>query len=1133
MSHLALITVLPDPTSILTLQNAVHRFASNLENGQIELYRNGCEYRNETGSFTDCTIACQQPATVWDSMEILHNCASYSAVSQLLSSGYADDDTAQLALGMGYVPDFNLSLVYTPIDECVHSFCHDVTTDKTCTHQSLESVNDTQNHSFVASDFIHAACGAIKASPNVDVGGIGVYAGYLMQLSILIYAYLHSRLVTTWIRAVVFATHRPLGLEIAQRRAEAVQDRLDSTYQQPALISGLADFQKAQSFFSITLEGAAIGALASNGRIFDATSLQQLHLTAKLLGDVATAGVLCVTFGLYLLHANDCTSWYTSTVSILAVLVSVAAWIQTRLPLQNLRNPAPSEHNLPACGGRSPTTYCLETSRHKNTAFEAVSIGLCVFIMLVLMTRQSKAVQRFGSALSSRKPSVDAEKGPAAEDVHLHRVLTMTSTASKAVRLVHKAAATKVSKKVYNWREEIAEFVFANLIVNMLVILVKNGAMTASRQEARWTFGQLIAVTIWAPSIIEHVYGAVQKWSLRSNTELKTKKDEKEEEQVAEAEAEMAAEETQKRQLHASQQRYATARKSPSTQNRLTLQERHALTLEEARQRRGAIESLQMERWVDKAVTAGEISVTTKAAMDFLRAFEALLAKSRGRPTVDPDRFNSIKAEYALSGNDCFYLGRLLLIGGPQDERFNGRKLIISLSRAGNVEATLYVMANAVQQQKTKPTTLKSMDVQYPRATLTKIAAEGKNYRAMVLEGRLALALGDEERAIDLWTRAMAAAVEAAEEGKQRSADKPRLSFMEADRQKDPYELNAPWIELMMLHYERSKFRGKDEWTQCQWAMEIGCEQDDPVSHYYASTFAKREDEYGNHIPESGWLYHVTKAATSGHQKAMHELGEFYAQSGWKYINDEPPDYLKPTPFDSYPAPASSMSLLDSLKSFAGINTPSSAKASDHIFGFAAFPNTALARWSLALEWLDQACSYGYAPSYMMKAHLHMQETLWYGADTPQSALTLSPDRYDYASKEQYDIQGPHSRPTPEGGPPNPYYNIETVKTYLRHVFYAHQAHGYVAKAQEEYASKRRRGLTSAATDEDDIISESALSKLPWHIRRWFRFPEVREMYEGQIEALLAEAKGICDDHGWDILNDDGTVVYKAIVSKR
>lgn len=146
MSHLALITVLPDPTSILTLQNAVHRFASNLENGQIELYRNGCEYRNETGSFTDCTIACQQPATVWDSMEILHNCASYSAVSQLLSSGYADDDTAQLAFGMGYVPDFNLSLVYTPIDECVHSFCHDVTTDKTCTHQSLESVNDTQNH---------------------------------------------------------------------------------------------------------------------------------------------------------------------------------------------------------------------------------------------------------------------------------------------------------------------------------------------------------------------------------------------------------------------------------------------------------------------------------------------------------------------------------------------------------------------------------------------------------------------------------------------------------------------------------------------------------------------------------------------------------------------------------------------------------------------------------------------------------------------------------------------------------------------------------------------------------------------------------------------------------------------------
>ena len=350
-----------------------------------------------------------------------------------------------------------------------------------------------------------------------------------MQLSILIYAYLHSRLVTTWIRAVVYATHRPLGRKIAQQRAEAIQDRLDSTYQQPALISGLADFQKAQSFFSITLEGAAIGALASDGRIFDATSLQQLHLTANLLGDVATTGVLCVTFGLYLLHANGTTSWYTNTLSLLAVLVSVAAWIQTRLPLQNLRKPAPSEHNLPACGGRSPTTFCLESSRHKNTIFEAISIGLCLFIMALLMIRQSKRIRQLSNAQNSRKSSVDVEKGPAAEGLHLHRVMTITSTASKAVQLVHKAAATKVSKKVDNWREEIAEFVFANLIIRMLVTLIKNGAMTASKQEARWTFGQLIAVTIWAPSIIEYLYGAAQKWSLKSNTELKTKKDEEEE----------------------------------------------------------------------------------------------------------------------------------------------------------------------------------------------------------------------------------------------------------------------------------------------------------------------------------------------------------------------------------------------------------------------------------------------------------------------------------------------------------------------------------------------------------------------------------------------------------------------------
>lgn len=184
-----------------------------------------------------------------------------------------------------------------------------------------------------------------------------------MQLSILIYAYLHTRLLATWIRACTFAIYAPWkGLKQARQVAASVQERLKTTHQQAALISGLVEFQRSQAFYSITLQAAAIACMSGNGSVFDIESYQQMHLTVNLIGDVAATGIVCLAFGLYILHGWNKRSWYTTVLSIIAILVSFAAWIQTRTPLNNLRVLSPSEHNLPACGGRSPAYVDISPS---------------------------------------------------------------------------------------------------------------------------------------------------------------------------------------------------------------------------------------------------------------------------------------------------------------------------------------------------------------------------------------------------------------------------------------------------------------------------------------------------------------------------------------------------------------------------------------------------------------------------------------------------------------------------------------------------------------------------------------------------------------------------------------------------
>ncbi|KAF2164665.1 hypothetical protein M409DRAFT_67779 [Zasmidium cellare ATCC 36951] len=583
---------------------------------------------------------------------------------------------------------------------------------------------------------------------------------------------------------------------------------------------------------------------------------------------------------------------------------------------------------------------------------------------------------------------------------------------------------------------------------------------------------------------------------------------------------------------------HTSQRTSPSTFDRDSRLKRRALTPEEARD----MQEIEVEK-SDLFYNALRdlhrrrgLSVTADTATDFLNGFDKLARQAKGRPSVDPDKFLKLIEEHGVPQSDCRTISRTLLYIAEfnPEHGFLGKKLLLSSSRAGHEESTISVMGHAVLQHIKTPGALRSKEVQSASEHLDQIVESGHNYRAKVLKGRIAEVLGDEITAIRMWTSAMASAVEAATMAEREIEEGVRQRGKEADQ----FELTSPWIDLFHIHRRRGEAR------QANWALEIGCQQDDPDAHYlYADYSCKAYHDYESTIPmyTSDWLFHMMKAATSGHSRAAYELGEFYAQSSWKYIEDEPPDDVKPTPFDSYPAPsAGTPSWWNTLQAVLGFKPVQSSKRADYgIFNIAAFPFNAADRFRIALDWATIATHYGYAPASLLKAKIYMQETLDHLKSSPRTApkeaIELKDERYTYASKEDYEAgikKNPEESISEEDevitGPPNPFYDLSLAKLWLREVFFAHTAHVQIAIAKKQYLKQRRQGLVRAATNDDDIISEKSFKDLPHHIRKWFRFQEVREQYEDKIEEYHREAKELCDLMEWDLFDDDGGLVYRA-----
>ena len=375
-------------------------------------------------------------------------------------------------------------------------------------------------------------------------------------------------MVIWWKWAVYYLS---LGVSVLSsnpsRKARAQKTLSNSrTVRLAALTSALVDFHKAQCFFVLAINIAAQVDRAKGG--LDPQSLQQLYNTWVLIKSISIGGYLPVTFTLFTLHLVDVVSWYLLSLTICTASVSIA----TLVTIGNF-NPsnadissvslASSINGTAACGGLSPGAWCYipismtYDSDPSNGAYSM--LGFCVFVLSLLMAKQfgvdkhlsdvyrrksseyvlkDKYIERCYSTW--RKGIIAARKAlrPVQQKILEHRNVKHLRRSSSRCLETWKPRWTRsewftnvmdttreaIVKNFKSFRStdwlKASQTAFIILFYATIICLyvyffttycVDLAWFASNGISSSWSFGQIVAITVWAGPLCEYIHLEIRK----------------------------------------------------------------------------------------------------------------------------------------------------------------------------------------------------------------------------------------------------------------------------------------------------------------------------------------------------------------------------------------------------------------------------------------------------------------------------------------------------------------------------------------------------------------------------------------------------------------------------------------------
>ena len=271
----------------------------------------------------------------------------------------------------------------------------------------------------------------------------------------------------------------------------------------PALKSATVEFHKAQCFFMLAID-IATQIVLKTGTLNDGSAkLQGLYNNYVLIGSISLSGLLPVSFMLLTLHSVGVRSWYLLTLSSCTVALSAATLFSTGnfnpgpANMMRLRNQVSGD--FPACGFRDPSDYCLETKYVTLTSMDIGrgSIGgpILVFTLIILALIfsdycgvQDTAIYRWViewclQRLKIVSKAIQYSRNPQDHSYFSLRFDSAPNYASHCLYFI-------------TWS---CYFMFWAYYLRSLKVGANAGIVQT------WTFGQIVAISVWAQPIFEYV----------------------------------------------------------------------------------------------------------------------------------------------------------------------------------------------------------------------------------------------------------------------------------------------------------------------------------------------------------------------------------------------------------------------------------------------------------------------------------------------------------------------------------------------------------------------------------------------------------------------------------------------------
>ncbi|KAF7546385.1 hypothetical protein G7Z17_g8460 [Cylindrodendrum hubeiense] len=467
-------------------------FTTSIEGGQeIVLFHSGCE----VDGVADCTVACNSSQHFFSSLETFYNCAALASLAYWTQDAgfyYVGDEAERNAssiMGSGTLSEFNSVPVLESLVTCAQDACEHDGLSKSC-DSSIDHLSTTSSAQQIF-NAMDGFCPELAAEINPDIFGPGVLISYGLQVCFAATLYLLTKGFTLWVRFTQGekrkAQPKANDLQRGLTRIESMiwRDTGGMSRTSIAIATTLVEFQEAQCWFVFAVQIASILAIVVNSQ--EGAFWGEIIVNAAIAYHVSQNGVLPMFLIQICLHHEGIRNWHTFLGFFVEYLLAVVATTQ-KIYFKDAFKLFSSQSQLKGCGyNPSPRTYCAATAGVDGMQFSFFPHPLLykmVFLVLDTIAIVVLIVDQFAWTMRKHRVTQHMRIGT-------YRIGRFPSWGRKRRGLLLK-----------RWFWRILEVAY--LIVNILYMISLTKVITAESFAAnKWSYGQIIAVTVWGPVIVK------------------------------------------------------------------------------------------------------------------------------------------------------------------------------------------------------------------------------------------------------------------------------------------------------------------------------------------------------------------------------------------------------------------------------------------------------------------------------------------------------------------------------------------------------------------------------------------------------------------------------------------------------